>query len=105
MYKHNAPHIPITLEGLNQKLDFETKRLLREREEGVVKRISKIAILKGNSTLVFKNQQGAKITLLYRLDQSDTLRFAYEKQSASTSDKNQKHLNSSQVGRASRDIV
>jgi hypothetical protein len=80
MLKHKAQNAPVSLEGLNQKLDFESKRLVREREEGIVKRVSKTAVLNGTSTLVFRNINGAKIILSYRLDASGGLRFAREKQ-------------------------
>jgi hypothetical protein len=79
---HHVHNAPVSLEGLNQKLDFESKRLVREREDGIMKRISKTAVLNGNSTLVFKDINGAKVMLSYRLDSSGALRFAREKRFA-----------------------
>ncbi len=76
-------YIPISLEGLNKKLEFEVKRLVREKEEGIVKHIRTKTTLNGISTLVFKNKAGKNITLSYRHDASGTLRFAREEQFAS----------------------
>jgi len=104
MNKQKGRHIPVTLAGLNQKLDFESKRLVREREEGVVKRISKIAVLNGNSTLVFRNGAGAKVTLSYRLDAGGTLRFAHEAQPAGNSAQIPKRPPVGQIGRTSKNI-
>jgi|SRR5271170_4911911 len=72
--------IPVSLEELGKKLAFEIKRLVREKEEGIVKWISTKAVLKGNSTLIFKNKAGGKVTLSYRLDKDGNLRFAHEAQ-------------------------
>jgi hypothetical protein len=79
MNKSKVHNVPITLKELNTKLDFEIKRLVREREDGIVKYVSKTPVLNGISTLVFKSINDAKITLAYRLDASGTLRFAREK--------------------------
>lgn len=76
----NKPKIHhVTLKGLNRKLDQEARRLVREREEGIMKYISKKADLEGDSRMVFKNINGAEITLSYRLNKDGNLRFAYEK--------------------------
>ncbi len=80
MHKPIPRNIPVTLEGLNEKLDFECKRLVREREDGIVQYLSRVTVLHGVSTMVFKHKDGAKITLSYQLDKSGTLRFAREKQ-------------------------
>ena len=82
MHKPKPHNPPVSLEGLNQKLDFESKRLIREREDGIIKRVSKMAVLDGISTLVFRDINGAKVMMSYRLDASGTLRFAREKQFA-----------------------
>ena len=74
--------VPVSLEELRQKLAFEIKRLVREKEDGIVKWISTKAVLHGNSVLVFKNKEGAKVTLSYRLDKDGALRFAHEAQYA-----------------------
>ena len=73
---------PISIEELNQKLDTEAKLLLREKEGGIAKYISKKANLKGNSTLVFKKKDGTKITMSFRLNEDNNLRFAYDKRFA-----------------------
>ena len=78
--KNKGHHVPLTLTGLNQKLAFEVKRLVREREDGVVKHISTKVSLNGISTLLFKNASGKSVTLSYRHDESGNLRFAREKQ-------------------------
>ena len=76
----NKPKVSlISLKELNQKLDEEAKRLVRAKEEGIAKYISKKANLKGNSTVVFKKKDGTEITLSFRLNENDNLRFAYEK--------------------------
>ena len=80
--KHKGHYIPLTLPGLNQKLSFEIKRLIREKEDGVVKHVSTKASLNGTSTLTFKNKAGKTVTLSYRHDESGNLRFAREKQFA-----------------------
>lgn len=69
---------PVSLEELNQKLEQEAKRLVREKEDGIAKYISKKAVLGGNSSLVFRNKDGAKVTLSFRLNKDGNLRFAYE---------------------------
>ncbi len=70
-----------SLEELNQKLDIEAKRLVREREEGVVKFVSKVANLNGNSSMVFKNRSGAEVILSFRLNADGNIRLAFEEQS------------------------
>jgi hypothetical protein len=77
---HKGHHVPLTLPGLNQKLAFEIKRLIREKEDGVVKHVSTKVSLNGVSTLLFKNKEGKSVTLSYRHDESGNLRFAREKQ-------------------------
>ena len=74
--------IPITLQGLTKNLDFEVKRLVREKEDGVVLHLRTKVSLNGISTLVFKNKEGKKVTLSYRHDAGGTLRFAREEQFA-----------------------
>ena len=74
--------VPVTLQGLTKKLDFEVKRLVREKEDGVVSHIRTKVALHGISTLVFKNKEGKNITLSYRHDEGGTLRFAREEQFA-----------------------
>jgi hypothetical protein len=69
----------ISLSQLNQKLDQEAKRLVREKEDGIAKYISKKASLEGNSTMVFKKKDKTEVTLAFRLNENDNLRFAYEK--------------------------
>ena len=103
MPKPKICYLPLSLEELNQKLAFETKRLVREKEEGIVKHIHTTTILNGISKLVFKNKAGASITLSYRCDKSGTLRFAREKQFAPI----ESYLDpkSAYIGRSSRDIV
>jgi hypothetical protein len=80
MNKRKPPQIPLTLEILNQKLDFEVKRLVREKEDGIANYISRTTALHGISKLIFKNINGKNVTLSYRLDTSGVLRFAREKQ-------------------------
>ena len=82
MKKVTPRNVVVTIQSLNQKLDFESKRLVREREDGIMKRVSKTAVLNGTSSLTFKDINGAKVTLSYRLDASGALRFAREKQFA-----------------------
>lgn len=74
--------LPISIKELNQKLNEEAKRLVRAKEEGIAKYISKKANLKGNSTVVFKKKDGTEITLSFRLNENNNLRFAYEKRFA-----------------------
>ena len=103
MPKPKSHYIPLSLEGLNKKLAFEIKRLVREKEEGIVKHVRTTTILNGVSKLVFNKKDGASITLSYRYDASGTLRFAREKQFAhieSSPDPKSMH-----IGRASRDIM
>jgi hypothetical protein len=101
--KPKTRYIPVSLEGLISKLAFETKRLIREKEEGIVKWISTKPVLNGNSVLVFKNKQGAMVTLSYRLDKDGALRFAHEKQYAHLPQ--DKNLRSAVAfGRSSKDI-
>ena len=71
-------NVPVSLEGLTKNLAFEIKRLVREKEDGVVMHVRTKATLNGISTLVFKNKEGKNVTLLYRHDESGTLRFARE---------------------------
>ena len=94
-------HIPVTLKELNQKLDFEAKRLVREKEDGIASYISKAPALNGISKLVFKNRVGAKVTLSYRLDAGGQLRFALEKQPAVAPSK---EMVSGRIGRTSENI-
>lgn len=76
----NKPKLPpISLKELNQKLDAEAKLLLREKEKGIVKYVSKKANLKGNSVLIFNKEDGTKITISFRLNEDNNLRFAYDK--------------------------
>lgn len=82
MKKTKSHYDPITLEGLKKKLDFEIKRLVREKEDGVVKHVRTKTALNGISILVFKNKEGKNVTLSYRHDESGTLRFAREEQFA-----------------------
>ena len=79
MNKPTKTYIPITLEQLNQKLDEEAKRIVREKEGGVAKYVSKQAHLGKNSTLVFTKKDGTKVTMSFRLNENDNLRLAYEK--------------------------
>jgi hypothetical protein len=102
MNKPKTPHnTPVTLKELNQKLDFEAKRLVREKEDGIASYVSKTTALNGISKLVFKNRAGAKVTLSYRLDNGGALRFAFEKQAAVPA---RKELPANLVGRSSVDI-
>ncbi len=82
----NKPKIPlvVTLKQLNKKLDQEIRRLIREREEGVVKLVSKKAVMNGNSKLVFKNRNGANVIMSFRLNKDGNLRFAREERFANT---------------------
>ena len=76
----NTPKNPVVnLKLLNQKLVFEARRIVREREEGIVKYVAKKANLTGNSTIIFRNQDGEKVMLSFRLNKDGNLRFAYEK--------------------------
>ena len=70
----------VSLMELNQKLDVEAKRLVRDREEGIVKYVSKVANLNGNSRMVFKNKSGAEVTLFFRLNKDGNIRLAFEEQ-------------------------
>ncbi len=76
----NKPKIPlvVTLKQLNKKLDQEIRRLIREREEGVVKLVSKKAVMDGDSKLVFKSQGGKEVRMSFRLNKDGNLRFARE---------------------------
>ena len=103
--KHKGHYVPLTLPGLNQKLAFEIKRLIREKEDGVVKHVSTKVSLNGTSMLVFKNKDGKNVTLAYRHDESGNLRFAREKQFAQIEPSpSSKKLRGSGIGRASKDI-
>jgi len=104
MHQPHARNIPVTLDVLNQKLDFEAKRLIREREEGIASCVGKTPSLNGVSKLMFKKVNGAKITLSYRLDDGGTLRFAREKSFENPSLADQ-HLKNAPIGRASGDIT
>ncbi|OGY57776.1 MAG: hypothetical protein A3E61_00175 [Candidatus Colwellbacteria bacterium RIFCSPHIGHO2_12_FULL_43_12] len=70
---------PVSLVELNQKLNDEAKRLVREKEGGIAKLVSKKANLKGNSTLIFKKKDGTEVILSFRLNENGNLRFAYDK--------------------------
>lgn len=70
----------VSLVELNKKLDVEARRLVKGREEGVVKYVSKKANLLGNSIMVFKNKTGAEVTMAFRLNKDGDIRFAYENQ-------------------------
>ncbi len=70
----------VSLVELNQKLDIEAKRLVRDREEGIVKYVSKVANLNGNSRMVFKTRSGDEVTLTFRLNVDGNIRLAYEEQ-------------------------
>lgn len=70
---------PVSLKQLNKKLDVEAKRIVREREEGITTYVSKKAVLGGDSKMIFKDANGMKITLSYRLNENGNLRFSYEK--------------------------
>jgi hypothetical protein len=82
MKKKKGHFIPVTLEGLTKNLNFEVKRLVREKEDGVAVHIRTKVTLNGISVLEFKNKEGKKITLSYRHDAGGTLRFAREEQFA-----------------------
>jgi hypothetical protein len=102
MNKLKIPHnTPVTLKELNQKLDFEAKRLVREKEDGIASYISKAPALNGISKLVFKNRAGEKVTLSYRLDAGGQLRFALEKQPAAAATK---EMQTGRIGRTSANI-
>jgi hypothetical protein len=103
MHKAHPRNEPVTLIGLNKKLDFEIKRLVREKEDGIAKYVSKTANLNGISKLVFQKKNREKITLSYRLDDGGTLRFAREKDFMSMNIDKKRPLGAS-VGRASGDI-
>jgi RNase P/RNase MRP subunit POP5 len=79
-HKSKGHYVPISLDGLTKKISSEVKRLIREKEEGVVKHIRSKVSLNGISMLVFKNKEGKNVTLSYRHDESGTLRFAREEQ-------------------------
>jgi len=103
--KNKGHYPPLTLPGLNQKLAFEAKRLIREREDGVVKHVSTKASLNGISILLFKNASGKSVTLSYRHDESGNLRFAREKQFAQVElPSSSRNSQSGGIGRASSDI-
>ncbi|TSC82309.1 MAG: hypothetical protein G01um101420_473 [Parcubacteria group bacterium Gr01-1014_20] len=72
----------VSLVELNKKLDVEARRLVKGREEGIVKYVSKKANLLGNSTMVFKNKTGVEVTMAFRLNKDGDVRFAYENQLA-----------------------
>jgi hypothetical protein len=82
MKKLKGHFVPITLAGLTKKLGFEAKRLVREKEDGVVTHVRTKVALYGISLLVFKTKEGKKVTLSYRHDEGGTLRFAREEQFA-----------------------
>ncbi|MEK7635780.1 MAG: hypothetical protein AAB405_01670 [Patescibacteria group bacterium] len=69
---------PVTLKDLNYKLIEEAKRIVKIKEDGAVKFVSKKANLVGNSTLLFKNKNGENITISLRLNKDGNLRLAYE---------------------------
>ena len=68
----------VTLKDLNSKLSEEAERIVRVKEDGIIKFISKKANLIGNSALLFKNKDGEKITIFLRLNKDGNLRLAYE---------------------------
>lgn len=102
--KYKGHHVPLTLAELNQKLTFEVKRLVREKEEGIVKHVSTKASLNGISTLVFRNASQKKVTLSYRHDESGNLRFAREKQFTDIASVHGGASNTGTIGRTSGDI-
>ncbi|MEK7187260.1 MAG: hypothetical protein AAB691_00235 [Patescibacteria group bacterium] len=69
---------PISLPELNQKLEEEAKRLVRDKEDGIVKYVSKKASLEGNSKIVFKKKDKSEVVLSFRLNENNNLRLAYE---------------------------
>ena len=69
---------PVTLKDLNLKLNEEAKRIVRVKEDGIIKFISKKANLTGDSVLLFKNKDGEKISIFLRLNKDGNLRLAYE---------------------------
>jgi hypothetical protein len=75
---NQADQDPITLVKLNKLLTEEAKRLVREKEDGIAKFISKKANLTGNSTMTFKKKDGAEVTLSFRLNENNNLRIAFE---------------------------
>jgi len=77
---NKSRHPTVSLVELNQKLDVEAKRLVRDREEGIVKYVSKEANLNGNSRMVFKNRNGDEVTMSFRLNVDGNIRLAYEEQ-------------------------
>jgi len=51
----NTPKNPVVnLKSLNQKLVFEARRIVREREEGIVKYVGKKANLTGNLRFAYE---------------------------------------------------
>ncbi|OGZ54736.1 MAG: hypothetical protein A3B25_01610 [Candidatus Ryanbacteria bacterium RIFCSPLOWO2_01_FULL_48_26] len=68
----------VTLKELDRKLNQEAKRIVREKEEDIIKYVSKKANLTGNSSIIFKNKSGAMVTLSFRLNKDGNLRFAFE---------------------------
>lgn len=68
----------VTLKDLNYKLNEEAKRIVKTKEEGIVKFVSKKASLTGNSVLLFKNKNGENVTISLRLNKDGNLRLAYE---------------------------
>ena len=68
----------VTLKDLNCKLNDEAERIVRVKKDGIIKFISKKANLIGNSSLLFKNKDGEKITIFLRLNKDGNLRLAYE---------------------------
>lgn len=76
--KHLKQH-NVSFEQLLKKLDVEARRLVREREDGIVKYVSKEAILEGDSKMIFRNRDGAEVTLSFRLNEDGNLRLAHDK--------------------------
>ena len=76
--KHHKQH-NVSFEQLNKKLDVEAKRIVREKEDSIVKYVSRVAVLEGNSTMIFKNRDGAGVTLSFRLNEDGNLRLAHDK--------------------------
>ncbi|MEK7093955.1 MAG: hypothetical protein AAB903_01275 [Patescibacteria group bacterium] len=71
--------IPISITELNQKLSEEAKRIVKDKEDDIVKYVSKKASLTGNSTMIFKKRDKSEVILAFRLNENNNLRLAYEK--------------------------
>ena len=79
---YNTKNHEVSLKELNRKLDTEARRIVKEKEENIVKYVSKQAHLGGNSKIFFKNKDGANVTISFRLNKDGNIRLAYEKQFA-----------------------